>query len=99
MFEPWRMPESVQQACGVRVSADACAGAVDAWPLPLVDLEAATRAAKDRLHSLRRMPEVRAGKAAIVEKHASRKGRDDATRAARVKPAADSRQMGLFDAA
>ena len=99
LFEPWRMPESVQQAFGVRVSADACAGAVDAWPLPLVDLEAATRAAKDRLHSLRRMPEVRAGKAAIVEKHASRKGRDDATRAARVKPAADSRQMGLFDAA
>ncbi|OIP24500.1 MAG: deoxyribodipyrimidine photolyase [Comamonadaceae bacterium CG2_30_60_41] len=98
LFEPWRMPESVQQACGVRVSADACAGAADAWPLPLVDLEAATRAAKDRLHSLRRTPEVRAGKAAIVEKHASRKGRLDATRAQRAKPAADSRQIGLFDA-
>jgi len=72
-FEPWRMPESVQLACGVRVSADAAAGAADAWPLPLVDLAAATRSAKDRLHSLRRTPEVRAGKAAIVEKHASRK--------------------------
>jgi len=74
LFEPWRMPESVQLACGVRVSAAAGVGAVDAWPLPLVELEAATRAAKDRLHSLRRTPEVRAGKAAIVEKHGSRKG-------------------------
>jgi deoxyribodipyrimidine photo-lyase len=73
LLAPWRMPESVQAACGVRVSANAPAGALDAWPLPLVDLESATRAAKDRLHSLRRTPEVRAGKAAIVEKHASRK--------------------------
>ena len=76
LFEPWRMSENVQIACGVRVCADAPAGASDAWPLPLVDLEAATRAAKDRLHGLRRMPEVRAAKAAIVEKHASRKPRD-----------------------
>ena len=73
LFEPWRMPESVQMACGVRVSADAPAGAPDAWPMPVVDLAVATRAAKDRLHSLRSDPQVRAGKAAIVEKHASRK--------------------------
>jgi deoxyribodipyrimidine photo-lyase len=73
LFEPWRMPESVQLACGVRVSPNAVAGAPDAWPLPLVDLAAATRIAKDRLHSLRRDPQVRAGKAAIVDKHASRK--------------------------
>jgi len=76
ILEPWRMPKSVQAACGVYVSADAPAGATDAWPLPLVDLEASTRSAKDRLHSLRRMPEVRAAKAAIVEKHGSRKARD-----------------------
>ena len=73
LFEPWRMPDSVQTACGVRVCANAPAGAADAWPLPLVDLQAATRIAKDRLHRLRASPEVRAGKAAIVEKHASRK--------------------------
>lgn len=73
LLEPWKMPESVQSACGVRVSADAPAGVLDAWPLPLVELDAATRSAKARLHSLRRTPEVRAGKAAIVEKHASRK--------------------------
>ncbi|MCW2310651.1 cryptochrome/deoxyribodipyrimidine photo-lyase family protein [Rhodoferax antarcticus] len=83
LLEPWRMPESVQAACGVRVSADAPAGAPDAWPLPPVDLERATRVAKDRLHSLRRRPEVRAAKAAIVEKHGSRKGRDGQTASTR----------------
>jgi len=30
LFEPWRMPTTVQQHCGVRVGQD--------WPLPLVDL-------------------------------------------------------------
>jgi len=100
ILEPWRMPESVQVACGVRVSADAPAGAPDAWPLPLVDLEAATRAAKDRLHSLRRTPEVRAAKAAIVEKHGSRKGRDGqkAGTKRRTTPAAATAQLSLgFD--
>ena len=98
ILEPWRMPESVQQACGVRVSADAPAGAPDAWPLPLVALDAATRAAKDRLHSLRKQPEVRAAKAAIVDKHGSRKERDGGPSRARPRPAADGRQISLFDA-
>ena len=100
LLEPWRMPESVQAACGVRVSADAPAGAPDAWPLPQVDLEAATRTAKDRLHSLRRRPEVRAAKAAIVEKHGSRKGRDGqmAGTRRRAPAAAASAQLSLdFD--
>lgn len=88
ILEPWRMPESVQLACGVSVRADAPAGAADAWPLPPVDLEAATRSAKDRLHSLRRTPEVRAAKAAIVEKHGSRKVRDGQTAGSRRKPPA-----------
>lgn len=96
ILEPWRMPESVQMACGVRVRADAPVGAADAWPLPLVDLEAATRSAKDRLHSLRRTPEVRAAKAAIVEKHGSRKERDGGPRRARGQPATDSHQINLF---
>ncbi len=98
LFEPWRMPESVQLACGVRVSTDAPAGAPDAWPLPLVDLALATRAAKDRLHSLRRTPEVRAGKAAIVEKHASRKvqsRRAVGTRKNQQTSDEDSAQLGL----
>jgi deoxyribodipyrimidine photo-lyase len=96
LLEPWRMPESVQAACGVRVSADAAAGAPDAWPLPQVDLEAATRVAKDRLHSLRRRPEVRAAKAAIVEKHGSRKGRGGPTPGTRQRtPVAASAQLSF----
>src|SRR5690606_36524720 len=65
LFEPWRMPESVQVRCGVRVGADVA--------LPLVELEAATRAAKARVHARRTQREVRAAKAAIVERHGSRK--------------------------
>ena len=101
LLEPWRMPDSVQTACGVRVCANAPAGAADAWPLPLVDLQTATRAAKDRLHSLSASPEVRAAKAAIVEKHASRKMQGDRalrSRKARQTDSATSAQLSLgFD--
>ncbi len=65
LLEPWRMPPDVQASCGVRVGVDI--------PQPLVDLEAATRLGKGRLHALRREPQVRAGKAAVVERHGSRK--------------------------
>jgi deoxyribodipyrimidine photo-lyase len=41
-------------------------------PEPLVDLQTATRESKAKLHSRRAQPDVKAGKAAIVEKHASR---------------------------
>ena len=80
LFEPWRMPESVQAACGVRVCADAQACDAHTWPLPLVDLGHATREAKARLHGLRAQPEVKAAKAAIVHKHGSRKGMPGHTR-------------------
>ena len=65
LFEPWRMPADVQARCGVQVGVDI--------PLPVVELESATRAAKARLHSLRAQPDVKAGKAAIVARHGSRK--------------------------
>ncbi len=66
LFEPWRMPTELQARCGVRVGIDI--------PVPLVELEAATREAKARLYARRGQPEVRAAKAAIVDKHGSRKG-------------------------
>ena len=66
IFEPWRMPPELQQRCGLRVGIDIAQ--------PVVDLEAATRAAKQRLYARRGQPEVRAAKAAIVDKHGSRKG-------------------------
>ncbi len=65
LFEPWLMPPSVQAACGVVVGQDI--------PYPVVDLEVATRTAKDRLYARRKDPAVRAGKAAVIEKHASRR--------------------------
>ena len=71
LFEPWRMPPSVQAACGVTVGVD--------LPQPLVDLATATRTAKARLHALRAQPEVKAAKAAIVQRHGSRNGMPGAT--------------------
>ena len=61
LFEPWRMPPSVQQACGVQVGRD--------WPMPPVDLAQATRQAKARMHQRRAQPAVRAGKQAVLARH------------------------------
>jgi deoxyribodipyrimidine photo-lyase len=74
LFEPWRMPPDIQARCGVRVGVDI--------PLPLVELETATREAKARVHALRAQPEVRAAKAAIVAKHGSRRRPDAPARQA-----------------
>jgi deoxyribodipyrimidine photo-lyase len=59
------MPPSVQAQCGVVVGRD--------WPMPVVDLQEATRSAKARLHARRNTTPVRQAKQAIVDKHASRK--------------------------
>src|SRR5690606_12095732 len=86
LFEPWRMPASGQARCGVRVGEDIA--------LPLVELEAATRAAKARVHALRAQPEVRAAKAAIVVRHGWRK-RPDGRRARAQVDAAQAAQLDL----
>ena len=65
IFEPWRMPDSLQIQHGLHATQDIAQ--------PLVNLEEATREAKKRLFALRAQADVKAGKAAIVEKHASRK--------------------------
>jgi deoxyribodipyrimidine photo-lyase len=65
LFEPWKMPPSVQAHCGVIVGTD--------WPEPVVDLPAATRNAKALLHARRKIPHVREGKHAVIEQHASRR--------------------------
>jgi deoxyribodipyrimidine photo-lyase len=63
LFEPWLMPAH-----------DAThASAYSDIPQPLLDLAAATRTAKQRLHERRQDADVKAGKSAVVEKHASRK--------------------------
>ena len=89
LAEPWRMPTAVQQRCGVRVG--------DTIARPLLDLETATRAAKAKVHAVRGRAEVRAAKAAILDKHGSR--RPPAARA-RPRAATPSPQQALnFDPA
>jgi deoxyribodipyrimidine photo-lyase len=86
IFEPWRMPESVQAHCGVRVGSD--------WPMPVVDLERATREAKARLHQRRARPEVKAAKADIVRRHGSRQKPPEPS--GRTPQAVDAAQRSLF---
>ncbi len=64
LFEPWRMPHDVQARCGVWVGADI--------PMPLVDLDRATRVAKERVYALRTDPAVVAVQDSIVKRHGSR---------------------------
>ena len=87
LFEPWRMPEEVQLRCGLRPGVDI--------PVPVVDLELATKEAKRRLHSCRARPEVRAAKAAIVNMHGSRKRPQQSSRGRKLKGAADNGQLSL----
>ncbi len=72
LFEPWRMPPELQERLGLSVGKGAQFDIAE----PLVDLPAATREAKAKLHALRAQPQVRAGKAKIIQKHASRAARD-----------------------
>ncbi len=83
LFEPWLMPAEVQARCGVRVGVEI--------PATIVDLESATRLAKARFFALRAEPEVQAAKAAIVDKHGSRKRTISTGR----KRAMDSTQLKL----
>jgi deoxyribodipyrimidine photo-lyase len=75
LFEPWRMSADVAKRCGVRVGEDIA--------VPPVELMDALRTSKTRMHALRRQPAVRAAKAAVVERHGSRRGMPGASRDAR----------------
>lgn len=65
LFEPWHLTPDMQKQFGIREQ--------NMLPVPVVDLEAATRDSKRRLYDRRSDADVKAGKKAIVEKHASRK--------------------------
>jgi len=68
LFEPWLMPQEVQDRFHVHIGKD--------LPAPIVDLEAATRASKVRIYSLRARHDIQSAVAALVQKHGSRKRRD-----------------------
>ncbi len=72
LFEPWRMGADVAARCGVRAGEDIA--------VPPVELMDALRESKARMHALRRQPSVRAAKAAVVERHGSRRGMPGASR-------------------
>jgi deoxyribodipyrimidine photo-lyase len=65
LFEPWKMPIELQHSVGIKLGFELAT--------PIVDLASATRESKHKLHTLRKTTEVRQGKEAVVEKHASRK--------------------------
>ena len=65
LFEPWKMPENVRHLAGVVQDFHV--------PRPPLELASATREAKARLHSRRQQDDVKAGKKAVIEKHASQK--------------------------
>lgn len=85
LFEPWRMPPSVREQ--YRLSGT-CISA------PVVDLESATRQAKQRLHDRRAQQHVRAAKQGVLERHGSRllKPRQQS---GKTKPSAQKEQLGL----
>jgi deoxyribodipyrimidine photo-lyase len=69
LAEPWRMPAAAQRDSGCRIGID--------YPVPVVDVAAAGKAARDRMYAARggqrRIPTLREHTADIVERHASRK--------------------------
>ena len=64
IFEPWTMPEGLQQMTGVRLG--------EHYPLPVVDHLEAARHARDTLWGMRRDPNVRAEAKQVFTKHGSR---------------------------
>ncbi|MCS7309988.1 MAG: deoxyribodipyrimidine photo-lyase [Armatimonadetes bacterium] len=82
IHEPYRMPLSLQEEYGCRIGVD--------YPTPVVDHEAAARAARQRLFSAYRTPEARAISEELLLRHASR-----SPRAERSSPQS-RRQLSLF---
>lgn len=89
LFEPWKMPDNVKlQAIerstqGIEIHQ------------PLVDLTNATRLSKERVHARRKMDEVKAGKQAVIEKHASQKTNASRRQKTKTNVTATTTQMGF----
>jgi deoxyribodipyrimidine photo-lyase len=78
LFEPWHMPGHLSRAPAQ----------------PVVDLATATRESKQRLHARRQTSDVKAGKKAVIDKHASRKIMHPRKRASPQQPP-DKQQLGF----
>jgi deoxyribodipyrimidine photo-lyase len=80
------MTQEVQSNIGIYVGKDI--------PDPLVDIVMATKVSKNRLHAIRNLPETRAGKKSVIDKHASRASRTD-RKSSKVKAKVTSPQLTL----
>ena len=89
LFQPWLMPPDLQQRLGLTPGVDLVT--------PVVDLEPATRRAKDRVHALRARREVQAGQADIVRRHGSKQRRAEQLAGPRQRRAAEvaAQQIGF----
>ncbi|KXW56522.1 cryptochrome/deoxyribodipyrimidine photo-lyase family protein [Ferrovum sp. PN-J185] len=84
IFEPWRMPQSLQDKLGVYVGRDI--------PRPIVDYENSIREAKTKLFERRQSVQVIKKVGDVVERHGSRKR---TTNRARNKPISTSSHLQL----
>jgi deoxyribodipyrimidine photo-lyase len=84
LFEPWHMPLDWQTDAGHPIGITQ----------PLVNLATATRTSKQQLHARRQTTEVKAGKKAVIEKHASRKTIHSQKKASTTQKA-DTQQIGF----
>ena len=64
LFEPWRMPASLQQRCGVRIGLD--------FPAPVVDPSQSLIAARERMYAWRKQVNGSAESARVLDQHGSR---------------------------
>ena len=86
LWQPWLMPSALQQSLGLQLGVDI--------PQPLVDCEQATRTAKQKIYERRHAPEVRSGRQAVIDKHASRKTLPSKKTSAKARPKA-AQQLGF----
>jgi deoxyribodipyrimidine photo-lyase len=73
IFEPWKLPANLQAEYGFKVGDCDATSKVFDWPMPVVDLEVATKGAKAAMYGRRGLDAVRAEKTRVLKKHGSRK--------------------------
>lgn len=90
LFEPWKMPDNIRAQANERAIP-----ALQNFEVkqPLLDLTSATRLSKQRVHERRQMDDIRAGKKAVVEKHASQKS--NTSRRPKTKKTPTTTQLGF----
>ncbi|HEX7643790.1 MAG TPA: deoxyribodipyrimidine photo-lyase [Burkholderiaceae bacterium] len=87
IFEPWKMPESLQKQCGAVMGRE--------FPAPVVNLQESARAAKARFAAWRSRPGMAETAQSVQQRHGSRKG--GAARKTVKRTRGPSKQGDLFD--